>query len=126
MKLFKVLILAVVLLALADSALATPDGEYIFTADGGFRFSSINAAGPLMLEALADAGATIYLVSSIDGSGADPNTAKRKWPSGDFGLTYFSLRANIPRPFVTSGTSTDSCYVDLVTATEVIITWTND
>lgn len=122
-------ILAIVLIALFVSApvLANPpDGETVITATGGFRLASLNAAGPRLLEALADGTATIILVDSLDGEGSNPNTARRFWPSGEaYGNANFALRANIPRPFVTQGASVDSVFVVLTTATEIVLTWTN-
>lgn len=117
--------LALVALLLPVLSFATPEGEKVITASEGFRLATINSTGPILIEVLANGTASIVIVSSIDGSGTDPNEHLRKWPSGDFGDATFALRANIPRPFVTRGTSADSVKVILGTATEVIVTWTN-
>lgn len=120
-----IVFLALVAILLPVISHATPEGEKIITSSGGFRLASINSTGPILIEALADGTASIIIVSSIDGPGLAPNTAKRLWPSGDYGGVTFALRSNIPRPFVTQGTSADSVLVVLGTATEVILTWTN-
>jgi len=125
----KRILLILSLLAVAITAVdsfATPEGEKVITGDSGFRFASTSALGPVMLEVLADGTATIVIVDSTEGAGTDPNGLKRKWPSGDFGDLTFGLRANIPRPFSTVGTSADSVTVVLGTASEVILTWTNE
>ena len=118
-------LLALVAFLLPVLSFATPDGETVVIASGGFRFATINSTGPILVEVLANGTATIDLVSSIDGAGAAANSARRVWPSGDFGASVFSLRTDIPRPFVTQGTSVDSLTVTLGTATEVIVTWSN-
>ena len=120
-----IVFLALVAFLLPVLSFATPEGETVITANGGFRFATINSTGPILVEILANGTASIDLVSSIDGAGTDPNTARRVWPSGDFGASTFAVRSNIPRPFVTQGTSVDSVTVTLGAATEVIVTWTN-
>ena len=126
-RIFLLLILAAVLVTVADEVFALPDGEEIIAATGGFRFAAINASGPEILDAWADGTATIYFVKSTDGVDAAPNGAARKWPSGEvYGNTAFALRTATARPFHMKGDGADSCYVVLGTATEVILTWTND
>ena len=117
--------LALVAFLLPVLSFATPEGEKVITSTSGFRLASINSTGPILIEVLANGTASIVIVSTTDGAGTDPNVHKRKWPSGDFGDPTFALRTNIPRPFVTQGTSADSVSVILGTATEVIVTWTN-
>lgn len=110
------LLLAMValLFTVATDVLADPpDVEYEFTASGGFRFASINAVGPALVEALANGDATIYLIDSADGTGTNPNTRVRKWPGDDYGDGVYYLVDSVPRPFATYSTSVDSCYVDL-------------
>jgi len=117
--------LALVAFLLPVLSFATPEGEKVITSTSGFRLASINSTGPILIEVLANGTASIVIVSTTDGVAAAPNVHKRKWPSGDFGDSTFALRTNIPRPFVTQGTSADSVSVILGTATEVIVTWTN-
>ena len=126
MKTLKTLLVLIVLL-IATSAFALPDGEYKFTADGGLRFATMKSVGPKLAEVIADGTATIYFVDSTEGAGTDPNSFKKKWPDNAFGLAYFEVWQNIPRPFFMAGDSVDSCYVVISTgtATEVILTWEN-
>ena len=119
-----IVFLALVAILLPVFSFATPEGEKVMVSEG-FRLATINSTGPIMIEALANGTASIVIVSSLDGAGAAANSHLRKWPSGDFGDATFALRANIPRPFITRGTSADSVLVVLGTATEVIVTWTN-
>ena len=111
----KKIIATLIIVGLASLAwAATIPPDHIFEADGGLSLLD-GTREPISIEASADGTATIrFYKEGVDGwlvvitTGADS-------------LRY--LRANDPRIWNVMQTGTDSVYVDLITATEVILTW---
>ena len=106
----KIIIVALITAGLASLAwAATIPPDHIFETDGGLSLLD-GTREPISIEASADGTATIrfYKDGAVFTTGADS-------------LRY--LRANDPRIWNVMQTGTDSVYVDLITATEVILTW---
>lgn len=112
-----IIILAVLLVASA----AVAGEEKIFTADGGERLTS-GTTGPASIDAAADGRATIKFMWLLRDGTVNAGDVLRSDPTSEFGNTFYSLRSGFgPRNFKVAGP--DSVYVDLDTATEVIVTW---
>lgn len=107
-------------------SLASPDGVTTLTATGGFKLATTNSSGPHLVEALGDGDFTIVIISSVDGSGASPNTVRRQWPDGVFGGSAIPGRSGFPLQFDTKGDRVDSVYVVFNGASKVDLIWQND
>jgi hypothetical protein len=111
------LVFLVAALMFATIASAAPDGEKVVTSSSTVTLCPATSSGPIMVEALANGTATIFLYSS---------SRLRVWPDTNLGDSdaFFVLRDGIPRPFPTAGDKVDQVVIVLGTATEVILTWT--
>jgi len=112
MKKYVFLIIAVALVAAV--ALAELNGEQLVTADGGLSLTTgFYGVGPNGVDVATDGDATIVFYWFAD---ASRSTVVKTSPT-------FNLRsAYPPRHFTFSG-GPDSAYVDVDTATEVIVSW---
>jgi len=109
-------IIFMALLVATVTIAALPNGEAVITSDGGVRLTGGN--GAIEADVLANGTARVTFFS-IGAGGVVAET----WPSHASGNAYFSLRDGLPRPFDLAGSGADSVYVDLIAATEVIVTW---
>ena len=124
MKTSVMILVTFLLVAFAGFALAEPT-VMIFTADGGARLTT-GSLGPNSAQATVNGNATIkWMWLKKDGT-VDAGDVKTVYPSSAAGgEAAFPLRAATvqPLPFVFSGSGPDSVYVDVSTATEVIVSW---
>jgi hypothetical protein len=96
-----------IILAMTAAALASlPYGEKKLTADG-----NVTVLGSSEVEVLADGEARVSI----------RNTAGTRYPAAAAGDTAYTLQDGVPRTF--GGTGLHYVYVDLVTATTVVVTW---
>ena len=97
----------IVLLAMAGAVVAAlPYGEKKLTADG-----NVTVTGSSEIEVLADGEARVSI----------RNTAGTRYPAAASGDTCYTLQDGVPRTF--SGSALQYVYVDLVSATTVVVTW---
>ena len=116
MRLFIVLLIAL----LAVPAIAGE--ETVVTADGGVSFTSGQYGfGPNTVDVATDGNAMIRFMWLLP---ADRDSIIQSDPAATYGDTAYSLRSTLPpRSFRFFGDGPDSAFVNLDTATEVIITW---
>jgi hypothetical protein len=118
------LIFTLLIVLLAVPAMAGE--EALIAADGGVSFTSGNVPvrgnGPFLVDVATDGSAAITFYWFLP---ADRDSTVRFDPVGTYGESSFALRSSLPpRSFQFTGlTGPDSCYVDVDTASEVIITW---
>lgn len=96
--------------------------EALVTADGGVSFTTGHyTTGPNTFDVATDGSASIKFMWFAD---ADRTSIVRTDPVATYGEATYALRSALPpRSFVFAGDGPDSCYVDVTTASEVIITW---
>ena len=121
MKRIEILLLVVVfLISVAGFARA---GEEDFTADGGLRLYPVDGTGFNQYFVATNGDATIkFMWLKKDGT-ANAGDVIRTDPDGDIGNAYYLLRDIYPPRSFPFNSAPDSVYVDVSTATEVILTW---
>jgi len=121
MKRIEILLVIVVMLAaLVGVARA---GEEDFTADAGLRLHATGEGGFTGYDVATNGNATIkFMWLKKDGT-ANAGDVVRVDPNGSPGNGYFTLRTAYPPRHFTFSSPPDSVYVDVDTATEVILTW---
>jgi len=113
----------IIMLAALVSLPAFAGEEALVTADGGVSFSTGHyLGGPLSLDVATNGNATIKFMWFAP---ADRDSVLKTEPIGTYGEATFALRSSLPpRSFSFDGyAGPDSAYIDVDTATEVIITW---
>ena len=122
---YRVIFLIVLAVLVATPVLA--GGERVLSSDTGFRLTH-GSTGPSSVDVAVDGNATIkfiWLVGGLTTAAGDSLKAEPVPNTGD--STAFALRSALPPrnfgPWLWGSDGPDSCYVDLDTATEVIVTW---
>ena len=119
------LILLVIVAMIAVVGVTQADEEATFAADGGLRvYDHTDGTGASMFDVATDGTATIKFMWLKNDGTANAGDVLSAEPVGIFGNAVFTLRSTLPpRHFDFQGSTPDSVYVDVTTATEVILTW---